>query len=405
MQHRKRIGPVIGPVVNWAGDVTFELSYRTVIQSMGDGTEIRESLRTEPRIRIEFTANYMGDDAEDFLAEVMRNYNAKWYFPLPFRKTKVEVALDGGSVVPWKLSCPDGVPFWLVEDTTIVLQTRKVREHARVIAVDLVENTISLAADYQTPISTAEIYASIPVVFEDTTSIEMLTSDVYSQRLAVLNVIGENTFEILPFAAEQTLDGVPVMNFRPNWATNPNIEFMPDFKKTDFGFGRRLRRLRQDFTVNTIKMGYTYFNLAKMEWYLSFVHHIKGRNLPFWYPEWGNLLDTSPAQPMATSLFYPTNKFLGRNYSGSKTHRNLYLEHANGEWVGSKITDFRAAMQPGYVQIAPPTPRAIPNFPLRTAAWLTLRRLASDEISFQLQTSQVGQLEMSMHLLPTREVQ
>lgn len=409
IRKRKRLGPILGQVVNWRDGLTFEVSYKTVIYKLGDGSESRESIRVEPRFRIEFTANFTGADAEDFVAEMTQSYVEVWHLPLPFRAAAAGEVLDAGLVSePDKVHFPGGLPFWVVPGATIVVQTPIVQEHAEVLSVDpgtniatLTEGRFNLPASFQ-------VLLSMPVQFENESTLELLTSDVYGQRIALLGMEGVGRFAFKPFVPGQVLDTAPVITQKPNWSTSPTLQIKPDLQKTDFGFGRRFQRLRQDFVDNTLKMGFSFKDLDELEWYLSFVHHVRGRNLPFWYPTWGNLLDPAPRNEQAfatTNLYRTTNAHLGRNYSGSKTHRNLYFEYGTGQKVGAKITIFNVIAQPFSLQFNPSVPFTFRSVLPKIATWLTLRRLATDEVSFQFETSRVGNVELSMALLPAREVQ
>ena len=405
IKHRTRIGNVFGPVVNWGRGFNMEISYNTAVQRYRNGVEERESLRVNPNFRFEFTGHFMGDDAEDFMAEFHRNYAQSWLFPIPFRRQRCTYVVDGNGVLDkTKLAFPDGIPFWAIPGASIIMQTDAVREAMTIASLDVPNNVAVMTAAMVTGISEAMAFAAIPVQFENDTPLRMVTNDVYEIKCGVCSVPGDTVFPIQPFVAPATLSNRPVMRMLHNWRDTLDHTFNPAVRRNDFGFGRKYQKAFYDFVSTTRKLGFMFNGAGEVETYLSFIHAMKGRNGSFWYPDWGALLDQADNASPSQLAFYPSNQFIGRNYSGSKTHRNLYIEFLDGAWFARQITSFQVATQPVYLAFAS-LGKTITQTNLYRVTWLTLNRLATDETLLVFKSADIGEVEMSMQLLPTREVQ
>lgn len=406
IKHRTRIGAVFGPVINWRDGLDFEVQYRTVVQQYRDGIEERESIRVNPRLRMEFTAHFMDEDAEDFIAEFSRNYDSVWYFGLPFRTTTVTQAIsDLGEQDLARLQFEGALPFWAVVGASFIVQTDSVRELVHVVSVDAVLFQVVLSAPMTTTLlGAATAVSAVPIEFEGDTALKMLTSNLYEFKASISSVVGDEVFPIKTYTPLATLSGQPIHFLRPNWRDGIDTPLNPALRQVDFGLGRKYQKALYDFVTTTKKMTYMFTSADNMESYLSFIHYLKGQRKPFWYPDWGALLDRVPGSPASNTRFYTSNKYLGRNYSGSKTHRNIFIRFNDGTWYGRQITDFNVVNVPNYLGFATVT-QNITDASLYGATWLTLNRLATDDVVFQFKTSVIGEVELSLKMLPTREVQ
>lgn len=406
IKHRTRIGPIFGPVINWASGFNFEVQYKTVIQQYRDGIEERESIRVDPRLRIEFTGHFMDTDAEDFVAEFSRNYDSIWYFPLPFRSAMGEQVIAEGAVDATRLTFGTaGLPFWAVAGASLVLQSNGARELATVASASLEDAEVTFTAPVVSPfVGELQVFSAIPVQFEADTTMKLLTTNLYEFRAGIYSVVGEEVFPIKPYTPDATLNSQAVYTKRPNWREGVDHILDPIIRRSDFGFGRRYVRMMNDFVSSTRKMSFLYGSASEFEAYLSFMHYLKGRRRPFWYPEWGDLLERQAGSSPSNNRLYTANKYLGRNYSGSKTHRNVFLRFMNGQWAARQITEFNVVANPNYVGFSA-APQTLTDASLDESTWLTLNRFAADEFVFQFSSSVAGEVEVSMKNLPTREVQ
>lgn len=405
IKHRQRIGAIFGPVINWANGLDFEVQYRTIIQQYRDGIEERESVNVFPRLRMEFTSHFMDEDAEDFMSEFSRNYDSTWYFPLPFRQADVGYVLtDIGALDKSKLQFSGELPFWAVAGAFMVIQTDSVRELVQVISVDTELVQVTLSEPMTTAIYLALAFSAVPIQFESDTTTNLLTKSLYEFKVAITSVAGLETFPIKEYTPAASLSGQPIYIRKPNWRDGINNTLNPVLRQIDFGFGRKYQKMMYNFVSSTRKMTFMFTSTDDMESYLSFINYLKGQRKPFWYPEWGALIDRYQGAASSTVRFYTSNKYLGRNYSGSKTHRNLFIQFVNGDWYGRQITEFNVVNSPNYLGFAS-VPQSITDTSLYEATWLTLNRLATDDIVFQFKSSTIGEVELSMKMLPTREVQ
>ena len=404
IKHRTRIGAIFGPVINWSQGLDFEVQYRTVVQQYGDGIEERESIRVFPRFRMSFTGHFMDADAEDFVAEFSRNYDSIWYFPLPFRKAEVSYVLNGiGVLDQTKLKFANGIPFWVIAGASLIVQTDSVRELVTVASIDNA-TTVTLTTAMTTPISEAIAFSAMPIQFESDTAMTLLTTNLYQFKAAIMSVVGDETFPFKSYTPNTTLSSAPVYTRKPNWRDGVDDTLNPALRQVDFGFGRRYQKMIYDFVSRTTKSTFMFQSNDDMESILSFIHYLKGRRKPFWYPTWSSLIDRVPGAPASNVRFYTSNAYLGRNYSGSKTHRNLLVRFNDGTIAARQITEFNVVSSPNYLGFSA-LPQNITDTSLYEASWLTLNRLATDEVIFQFKSSAVGEVELSMNILPTREVQ
>lgn len=403
--HPTRIGNIFGPVINWAKSFNFEVSYNTVVQSVGTGIETRESVIVDPRLRITFTANFMGEQAEDFMAEILRRYDQSWFLPLPFRRSLAGFFNDGVVTHANMLYFPEGLPFWARVGGSVIYRTNQYRELAHITATDAVASTITLTAPMSSPELTGLCFSAIPVNFDGRSAAKMLALDVYEFSVSVDSVPMPEQFPIKEFTADASMNSVPVFVRKPNWRSGPNIEIDPAIRRLDFGFGRKYQKLLNNYVASNRKMDFQFRTATDFEYYLSFFHAMKGKRKPFWYPEWGALLDLESGTPASATIFYPSNQFLGRDYSGSRTHRNLFFQFWDGRWFARQINSFNVTLPPNSLGFTPALPQPITPERLERATWLTLNRFGTDEISFKFVTSEVGEFDMNFHVLQTAEVQ
>lgn len=413
IQQRTRYGDVFGPVPNWSNKFEFTMTYNTAVQRFRDGIEDRRSLTVEPRLSFKFTAHFMGSDAEDFVSEYYRSITKTWYLPLPWRRVATEPFVDPLTLATnmSRIVFSDGeIPFWAVVGTDLVVMTDTTREAARIASVTPADPVAGEPA-YATLTNALVIapvrsvtHAALPVNLNDSPSMSMITNQLYKMTVLLDVPPGFGVFAIKPEVFD-IFDSHPLMRSQHNWRDEAKFKLDPKFQNADFGFGRKFRRQYDDFVANTYETEHSAFSLEAIERNIAFVHMCKGQNEPFWYPEWGDLLDPNfSAQGSSRTRYYTSNQFLGRSYSGSPTHRNLYIEFNDGSFEARRITALITSPNP-YLQWSGNTSQLINANTLSQALWLCLYRLASDEINFTFHTSEVAEVTYPMRMLPTREVQ
>lgn len=404
IQHRIRIGNIFGPVINWANGFNFELQHSTVIQKHRDAVETRESLWVAPRFSMDFRGVFMGTDAEDFISDFQRAYDSISYFALPFRMAIARRYIDEFDVFQSdRVQFPNGIPFWAVPGSSLILQTDQYRELAHITAVDVATNTVIF--DAATVSQTAHdfyAFSAVPTEIESDGPIEQLSLDVYQMRCRIRLAAGYETFAVQPYVSPADLSTRPLFLKSHNWRDSVSNDLKPNIRRSDLGVGRRYSRMYENFVSVIKKQTFMFTSHAEFEQYLSFICEMKGMRKSFWYPDYGALLDY--AGIASSTRFYTTNQHLGINYAGSRTHRNIFIKMLNGDFFARQITTFNGSTAPYYVGFAN-LPYTMNSNNLERATWLTLNRLATDEVQFDFKSSVAGELDMSFQLLPTNEVQ
>ena len=404
--------PFVPVVHNWQTPLRCSYEFRTVIGTSDNGKERRFAMRSTPRRSIELSV-----------------------WP-EHRRVIADYTLRQVSTVPFRIADPTAIDARLKEpaaasDAFVRVRTRRswMRQGARVALVNarrVVEATIQFVTktrptptfSYQLPLQLRRPVGvdSFPYEFpvdlaplgEDTDGVYLVlgaaTGSAWPVDAQVLSVVegffdtlqfsmvtdnqmlGTVRFSVLPAVAEidtgEREDGVngrEVLAFRPDWSTQPTIEFPEVREFADFDRGRVTVYDPVPFQTRNAATFHSH-RATEARRIIDFFHRAKGRRGEFHRPSWTSDLTLAEDIPAGSNLLRVEGPEIAVQFGDRTTYGAVSVTLDSGVVHTAGIYAMLAVSGQTVFNLDRGLP-AIPRSRVAMVSWAPACRFATDELA------------------------
>lgn len=385
--------------VDWKTGFRVNLSFKTETWASRSGKEQRRALRTTPRKSVEFTSITRGDKLRSFRALMASWQNKVMIMPDVTRKVLLSAPAAGGSTSV----TVDAVKDWTVADATVVLSEGERREIRK---IDHVEGlTIFFTASGGAWSQGAKMHPGL----EGTLSGDLRAAQ-FTDDKARVNV----KFDVLPTTEPPrdqgspvaTLEGREVFTRTPNWKDGIDVNYQYPSEVVDYGRGVIATFRPIDFSTQLFKATYVGRDAANLTLIQQFYERMKGRRGEF-HASTG-LADLVIAQTALVGNFFlrVAGQEVFTAYAQDTVHRAIEVKMIDGTRFFRKLvgTDPITTVSDSFgddtlIQVSAAWPYTLTPENVSRISWLPAARLASDDLTIEYLTDEVGQVQLAIQTL------
>ncbi|MDQ0317726.1 hypothetical protein [Amorphus orientalis] len=399
---------------NWDERVRASIEYKTDIITAGVGSEQRRAVRDNPRRVIEFTALLGWQErivADYFMAGALP-------YPVVIPDPTRHIVLTEELVAPYQENPPDGPytfeaaeyvsdtttetpPAWLEVGDTVMVATPYTGYQMEPRTIGGFSANDIFFSDEDG--SAFPAYSTVHPVLFGHCRVEP-RSVRYSNRVASLPV----TFEVIPgseifepTAPGFTLDGLEVLEIKPNWASSPSMTYSFPREVIDYGYGRIGNHIPYDFPARIMKYEYLARDPGEVKYITDFFMRKRGRRNSFLVPTWE---DDVPYQAIGGNgrqivIADPT---FGAIYTGSTVFRRILLRMTDGRLLYFKIESITSLPETGSSVITTVERMPIEEISpatLQGISWVLPVRFGSDRLDVDWVTGSSAQVALTFQTL------
>jgi hypothetical protein len=406
---------------NWASAVSESFEYRTTIFTTSGGREQRSAERSTPRREVKFLSLMSQNAMRNMQALMDRKGVELLQIADPIRTSQIlgQSLTAGQTIIPLDL-----IPAWLEAGVDIAFVEPNKTVFATVLSV--ASNSCTLVSGLSKAVALgAEMRLAITGYMGDRSTMTAATDAVASFPIVFEQAIG---MPVPPMAAAalQTFESRPVLTVGPNWQRGASATFESAVDKVDFERGLVKRFLRHDILNRIAQFDYLGRGADSIGSLIALFAACKGRQGEFWCPTWLEDMIPSSGITVGETEIAVEGRYLADFYAASKINKAIAIRLSDGSWVFRRVTgitvnglnpgeftnDFSDDFKNGESIISVDSPftttaEAGSDYstiqfitPLNVSAtrleivgvyWLHLCRFASDQLSVQWITDDVGQ--------------
>lgn len=383
--------------VNWDNPYSISYEYRTDIFVSREGKQQRRALRNKPRK----TIAYRGC----LTAEEMRNLNGL----LALRQTRTFVAPEITRyeyVSQQEASGSTGltlenIPAWLITGEQYLIRGNGNQEVRTLTNISTNRVEFSGVSGQEWPVGT-QVLPLLRVRLNTSIRAQRVTNGV---SLVNVNLEVDPGSEPFPesFSDLPQFEGREVLSYRPNWVSGIDVTYQYDRNEVDYGHGVASYFTPIDFGNRLHRLNYTGLNYQRMQDLKSFFQRQKGQQREFWLPSWEDDFDVVQDIAAGANSIRVRGTDIQSYFDMDKVHQCGYIETRAGDSFYLRVLDMFT------VQDALGTDTVIrfdnvigPEIPvsqIHTAGWLFLCRNATDRLTSQWLTNEVGTCNFSIRTL------
>ncbi len=376
--------------VNWNEPVDYAWEFKTDVFTSHDGNEQRRALREKPRLSIDYTSTFHGQEARDLRSMVA----GRLYDPIfvPNFVDNVSAAVDVAVVTD--VLVVDSIPIWARYTRPIAVKNKSGWSFRRITSVadGVINLDVPVAIDFTTVIASAVAARLTPQ-----STITKKTDSVATMKVSVRETPTTSVDPVPPLGEEegQTYRGFPVLTVEPNWSETVEEAFTRDADVVDFGFGATAIYTKTKQPTAIFKHTVLAKDRVAAKNMIDFFCRRKGRRGSFYAPTWSTdlvfpALSTGVTTVMCegrTAFDLFNDSFIYRNLAVIKNKVIYPLGISKVELIGGNTR----------VSLDVPVPLSISGS--TSASWFVMARFASDILSVRWYTDQVAEFTVSFMTL------
>lgn len=389
---RKRYGAVPPLAVNWSDDFEYELAFKTSIIESRNGIEQRMAMRVLPRVTMSYRSTVRDAAFSRLGADLIGGQNREWFVKVPFRRVAVtESRTLGSSVIT-----VEGYRDWMQPGVYIITETD---DFVHVSQIDTWESETSRiilqeTADVAIPAG-AQVYYAHKVVYAETASVDLSLSRLAEHDTQFAAVPGnELTDPVVSISPEQFL-GHDVFSTRPNWADEPEFEYLADRRVVDSDRGVWDLASVRPFVIRNMSFQYLLRTQSAAEVLIAFFYRHRGKRGQFWASSHAQDITLRQAVSAGAQSFETFDRDWFDAIKNSTVYNVLVLP--DGQRV--RISDVSLTAE-GNTEFDLQETLDSPLDPTSRVSFLTLCRFASDALKIDWRTDGVGECALTFTPLP-----
>lgn len=373
--------------INWEDRVVTEFEFKTATKRSFNGTEQRSALRAEPRVTIRHGFANLNGRSVDLLDDLAHRPDDIFALPVPWRTALVAAR----NFYDFRLQ---SVPFWATPGTDVVVESETDVAQAQIVSVT--GDTVRLDTD---PIGVfpegSRMSAAYRARMEPSTRVDFLTDEVSVGEMTWVAEPGAGRVISRPTTPE-TFNGRAALLERPDWAGEPRFQQETRRKVFDPLVGRTDTMNPHRFYLATSQFVYTELTQERVDRLISFFIRQKGKRSSFYMPTWRSDIPHDGTDSNGDIIV-----------RGERFH-TIYKDHVLYAAIAVflpggpvHLTRIQAVSRYGQntlVKPETPLPRALE--PGVRVSWLPRVRFASDRLSVEWLSGEVGQMSVPVTPVP-----
>lgn len=380
---------------NWRESYTVEREFRTDMTASRAGGEQRRALRSTPRKAVAYTTTVR---AETMTA--LHQFLGGWQHQtirLPDLFASVTTSgLAGGATV----LAVGSVPAWLTAGARVALRWKGALELREVQSVAGTTVTFTGSSTTTWPEGTMLLRTMKGTLAEE------LNATRPTNGVAELKVdfSVEPTSEPLNAGtAGLTFNGRELVIKKPNWADAPSVTFSHPSETVDYGRGRISRITPVAFPTQIKQMTFIGRSAEEILAIEQLFDRMKGQRGEFYMPTWDHDLPPKVPALVGESVLRVAGRSLFEAFAGSTVYRAIAVFYRDGTYQVRRVQAIEAVTDDGGqdsgVRVTTPFTRAIDPLDVLMVCWLPVWRFATDILTTERLTSEVGRFKISVKTL------
>jgi len=378
--------------INWRDSLICADTFRTQIIVSRDKTEQRIAILDEPRRTFSFLVTVHAGKYRKLMQEMVQGAARDWWVRDPTTSVPVvSGVLSGGNSIT-----PVSIAPWMTVGRKVVLSVRDLSELFTISAVG-VDLTFVETFTTDWPASTRVSLAQNAWIEVGSQS-DIFTDNVAEMKLTFEIVPGSGPVEILE-SALTVFNDREVFLEKPNWGNTPENVFNAFRESVDYGKGRISNFVMADFLPIMRQSTYLSRDRAKLNSMRHFFLRQSGQQGEFYMPTWTQ--DIIPMSNLVSGgdTLVAEGIELHDAYHADPAYHAIILFLTDGSVLIRLISEMGTSMGNSVLTMTQSWGSNILLAEIRMVCWLPLWRLASDALTIEWLTGQVGQTVLSMRMM------
>lgn len=380
---------------NWRETYQVNREFRTDITKSRSDREQRRALRSTPRKTISFTATVAADTMTDLHRFMVGWQHQTILMPDLFMSVTTSGLLPNATAL-----AVSSVPTWLKAGAQVVLIAGNQAESREVLSVagSTVTFTSSSTASF---VAGARLHRGM---------IGTLATEIQASRPT--NGVAEVKVEFNVEPASEpadlgtvgpTFNGRELWLKRPNWADAPSVTFSHPSEVVDYGRGRISRVTPAPFSTQVRQMTFVGRNAVETLSIEQFFDRMKGQQGEFYMPTWD--YDIKPKVPalVGENAIRVRGRSVFDTYASDTVYRAIAIFYRDGSYQLRKVAAIEAITDDGgqdsSVRCTTAFSRAVDPADIVMVCWMPVWRFATDSLTTERLTSEVGRFKISVTTL------
>ena len=389
----------------WTAPLVQMIEFKTSVTSSLSNREQRQAERLEPRIRLSYPyMAFVGGIAvsETALREFLRtkaHLQASGPVWTDFVRTTAFIPL-GTDIIDI-----DTLPSWITATSTIAVYDPSTNTPilATIAAVNVGAGQITVTGGMAFDIPDgAKIYRFESMWFDPSNTVNFQTNKVSSAEITFLLDPANLTYDSPP-VAPKTLAGREVFDTKEDWAGPPAITFERVGRSLDYGIGVFERKSDADYTGEVTSLSFLGKTKAETVLLRDVFMRARGRQGEFWRPVFTSDLSVKALPAVGATTLVIEGSAVGSAYIDSVMHRGVRFTKVDGTTEDYTViaVSFNDLTDETYFELGEPWRSVGGIGNIARTNWLYVSRFASDTLTVEWITDEIGQIKMNIQSLPS----
>lgn len=394
---RARVNPL---TPNWRQPVNYEYEFKTDIVTSRNGKEQRRALRQTPRRKMSYQATPTRTALRKFNDLMAAWHNNTIVLPEFTRQRRLSAPAEvGAALVNYG---PAARPNWMVPGATVVMVWKDQTEARRITAVVDGQVQFSGGSSFEWPVG-SKIHPSLAGRFSSAMNSKRETNQVGVVSLVLEVTPGSESPLVVVPPAPYAFNGRELFMEKPNWGSNPDVNYEAQRDVIDYGRGRTTIFLPIDYRTRLWRASYIGRDQASGQRLVNLFLRAKGQRGEFYMPTWEPDIEVGyPALPGSQSLRVYGTAFAD-DYKDDTVHKAVFVMFRDGTYQCNVVQNIYKVNDgdgnDSIVQVADDWVQEVSPLTAKMVCWLPVWRFATDLFQIQWDTNTVARCDLTMRTL------
>lgn len=317
---------------DWAAGILERLEWRTDVLQAYRAEEQRRALREWPRRSLEFTTMAVGTSRR-ILEAALWNWGAR-VWALPFWPDGLDLAAPlaaGATTIPADTATRDYQPGGLA---ILMGEDPRVSEVVEVEEAQPAQLVLARPTTRAWPAGT-RLYPARPATLDDQVALPRFDGETATARVRFA-MVDPQVWDTA--AGDPTHRGLPVLELRPNWTSEPDLQLERKLTELDGGTGLVYREDQADMPLTRQRLAYTAVTREEIDAWRKRLHAMRGKQGSVWLPTWSR--DLVVAAQVADNALAIDVEWAGYTvfHKRDPNRRDLRLQLRDGTVLYRRVT-------------------------------------------------------------------
>lgn len=376
--------------VNWDEQVSEQIEFRTDVFETRSGREQRRAIRLKPRYKYEVSTWAAGEKQQRLTRLIRGRGGNEFVFRHPVDWIELDSTASSGVNL---LTLADAPPYWVIENSYLMLDDGTDQEICRVLQTDINSIYINGVLKNEWPAGT-KIRRAFAGRLDQPFNFDALTNRVGAFKITVA-VDPQSNYEDDIGSAAVTFDSRELFLAKPNWSQPLNFDFDFGRETIDYGQGRVKHGLPKNTYKVLRKATFLGRSRAEITDLVQMFLRMKGQRGEFYAP---SLTDDITAASISGGSVYVDGHELYRAMKDDLTNMALFARKSDGSYLVSKVS--AVARNMGQTQLTLTTSwGTVAVNTVKSISVMSLWRFATDVLTVDWINSNTANIVMSFRSL------